>query len=203
MDQPLILESNTIATTLVFEPRRFLSRVRIFVRSHAAELTSGALLAIMTLQMFAVIWRKSITVDEIVMIPSAYYHLVDGDFQLVKEHPPLSKLLAAVPLLFVQPNEPKVNATDSQMSDAEAAWAQQGIFWDNNARRFATISFWARVPMIMLTLGLGVLIFIFARSLFGARAAVFAVALFSLEPTILAHGRVVRSARKPGTPRWC
>jgi hypothetical protein len=193
MDQPLILESNTNATMLVFEPRRFLSRVLIFVRSHAAELTSGALLAVMTLQMFAVIWRKSITIDEIVMIPSAYYHLVDGDFQLVKEHPPLSKIFAAVPLLFVQPNEHKVNETDSQMSPDEVVWAKQATFWDSNAKRFATISFWARVPMIILTLGLGVLIFIFARSLFGPRAAVFAVALFSLEPTILAHGRVVQT----------
>jgi 4-amino-4-deoxy-L-arabinose transferase-like glycosyltransferase len=47
--------------------------------------------------------------------------------------------------------------------------------------------------MIVLTLGLGVLIFIFARTLFGSRTAVFAVALFSLEPTILGHGRVVQT----------
>src|ERR1043165_6300323 len=106
MDQPLILESETVATTLlVFEPRRFLSLSLAFVRSHAVEFTSGALLALMGLQMFSVIWRKSITVDELVMIPSAYYHLVDGDFQLINEHPPLSKIVAAVPLLFVQPNE--------------------------------------------------------------------------------------------------
>jgi len=44
-----------------------------------------------------------------------------------------------------------------------------------------------------LTLALGVLLFIFARSLFGSRAAVFAIALFSLEPTMLAHGRVVQT----------
>ena len=178
MDQPLLLESDTVATTLlVFEPRRFLSLLLAFVRSHAAEFTSGALLALMGLQMFAVVWRKSITVDELVMIPSAYYHLVDGDFQLVNEHPALSKLVAATPLLFVQPNEQ----------------ADHGAFWDYNEKKYPSIAFWSRAGMIVLTLTLGVLIFIFARSLFGPRAAVLAVALFSLEPTMLAHGRVVQT----------
>jgi hypothetical protein len=178
MDQPLIRESDTVAATLlVFEPRRFLSLLLAFVRSHAAEFTSGALLALMALQMFAVVWRKSITVDELVMIPSAYYHLVDGDFQLVNEHPALSKIVAAVPLLFVQPNEQ----------------ADHGAFWDYNEKKYPSIAFWSRAGMIVLTLALGVLIFIFARSLFGPRAAVIAVALFSLEPTMLAHGRVVQT----------
>ena len=178
MDQPLILESETVATTLlVFEPRRFVSLSLAFVRSHAAEFTSGALLALMGLQMFSVIWRKSITVDELVMIPSAYYHLVDGDFQLINEHPPLSKMVAAAPLLFVQPNED----------------ANHSAFWDYNVKKYPSIAFWSRAGMIMLTLTLGVLLFIFARSLFGARAAVIAVALFSLEPTMLAHGRVVQT----------
>src|SRR6476660_7075231 len=131
MDQPLVLESDTVATTLlVFEPRRFLSLLLAFVRSHAAEFTSGALLALMGLQMFTVIWRKSITVDELVMIPSAYYHLVDNDFQLV----------AAVPLLFVQPNEQGEHAT----------------FWDYNAKKYPSIAFWSRAGMITLTLTLGV-----------------------------------------------
>lgn len=162
------------------------------MRSHAAELLSGVLLAIMAMQMFTVLWRKSITVDELVMIPSAYYHLVAGDFQFVKEHPPLSKILAAIPLLFIQPNEHSVNATNS-LGGPDTEGATLGAFWDRNAKNFASIGFWARVPMILLTVGIGVLIFIFARSLFGERSAVFAVALFSVEPTILAHGRVVQT----------
>jgi hypothetical protein len=178
MDQPLVPESDTVATTLVvLEPRRFLSHLLAFVRSHAAEFTGGALLALMGVQMFAVIWRKSITVDELVMIPSAYYHLVDGDYQLVNEHPPLSKLVAAAPLLFVQPNEQPDHSG----------------FWAYNEKKYPSIAFWTRAAMIVLTLTLGVLIFVFARTLFGPVAAVLAVALFSLEPTMLAHGRVVQT----------
>jgi 4-amino-4-deoxy-L-arabinose transferase-like glycosyltransferase len=47
--------------------------------------------------------------------------------------------------------------------------------------------------MIALTVLTGVLVFAFARDLFGATAAVLAVALFALEPTLVAHGRVVQT----------
>src|SRR5688572_27462217 len=91
---------------LVFEPRQALSRLHSFSRTRAAELATGVLLAVMSLQMLAASARQSITADEIVMIPAAYYHLVTGNSQYVNEHPPLSKIVAALPLLFLQPVEP-------------------------------------------------------------------------------------------------
>jgi 4-amino-4-deoxy-L-arabinose transferase-like glycosyltransferase len=192
MDQSLDKERQVVTADFVtIDPRRLFSMLLTFAQSHTAELIGGALLAIMGLQMFVVIWRKSITVDEIVMIPSAYYHLVDSDFQLVNEHPPLSKILAAIPLLFIQPVESPNDPTMSVTS--EDKFARQGPFWANNGNRFASIGFWARVPMVLLTLVTGVLVFIFTRWLFGSRAAVLAVGLFSLEPTFLGHGRVVQT----------
>jgi 4-amino-4-deoxy-L-arabinose transferase-like glycosyltransferase len=49
------------------------------------------------------------------------------------------------------------------------------------------------VPMVLITLALGWLVFVYARQLFGARAALLAVALYSFEPTVLAHGRVIQT----------
>jgi 4-amino-4-deoxy-L-arabinose transferase-like glycosyltransferase len=66
-------------------------------------------------------------------------------------------------------------------------------FWQRNQLRFHAIAFWSRVPMVLLTLALGVLIYVYGSQLFGARAAVLAVALFSLEPTMLAHGWIVHT----------
>jgi 4-amino-4-deoxy-L-arabinose transferase-like glycosyltransferase len=167
------------APLILIEPRRALAAANHWIWVHRSELICAVLLAAAAFQMLAVVRRKNITIDEIVMIPSAYYHLVAGNLQLVNEHPPLSKFLAATPLLLVQPNEPQ---------------PQESMrFWEGNANNFEAISFWARVPMILCTIALGVLIFVIARNLFGARAAVFAVALFSFEPTVLAHGRVVQT----------
>src|SRR2546423_8134230 len=198
--------------------RGALAAARRWMSSRWAAAACAALLAVMSLQMLAVVWRKSITTDEIVMIPSAYYYLVAGDCRLVNEHPPFVKLVAALPLLFVQPKEapPQTSLTeDSALVKFEYA----DSFWGSNNDLFESLSFWPRVAMIALAVALGLLVFAFARELFGARAAVLAVALYSLEPTVLAHGRVVqtdiaasfgylllfftlyRSARAPSTGR--
>ena len=193
MDESLSQNSATERAYLVFEPRRAISSIRSWARRHAAELMCAGLLAGMSWQMLAVISRKSITIDEIVMIPAAYYHLVAGNFQLVNEHPPLSKIVSATPFLFIQPNEARPDQITAPPGSSNAKWAYHTSFWENNRARFDSLSFWPRVPMIFLTVLLGLLIFRFARQLFGARAAVLAVALFSLEPTVLAHGRVVQT----------
>ena len=153
---------------------------------------AGILLA-MALNMIVVTTRKSITADEIVLIPAAYYNLITNDVQLVREHPPLSKLLAGVPLLFLQPEEAAPNQIDTSLNRGNRDWFYTNHFWQDNRAQFEAISFWSRFPMIAITLALGLLTFVFARELFGSRAALFAVALFALEPTLLAHGRVVQT----------
>jgi len=178
---------------LVFEARQALSRLLSFSRTWASELIAGILLAVMSVQMLAAATRQSITADEIVMIPAAYYHLVTGNGQYVNEHPPLSKLIAALPLLFIQPAEPSPHQEGQISLSGPQKWEDEAEFWRRNEGSFSTISFWPRVSMIALTIGLGVLIFAFARQLFGARAATIAIALFSIEPTMLAHGRVVQT----------
>lgn len=193
MNGSLNLKVVTDSDYQIFEPRRALSAARTRARAKLAELITGLLLALMSLQMLTVISRKSITVDEIVMIPAAYYHLVAGNFQLVHEHPPLSKILAATPLLFIQPNEPCTYQLQEAGSLPDAKWACEMSFWEQNGPIFASLSFWPRLPMILLTITLGILIFRFARELFGPRAAALAVMLFVAEPTVIGHGRVVQT----------
>ena len=168
-------------------------RARTWLITYRVEALCAGMLLAMTLNMIAVTARKSITADEIVLIPAAYYNLITDDFQLVREHPPLAKLLAGVPLLFLQPEELAPNQIDPSTSRADREWAYATRFWHDNRAQFEAISFWSRIPMIALTIGFGLLTFIFARDLFGSRAALFAVAMFALEPTLLAHARVVQT----------
>ncbi len=171
----------------MFEPaRRFLTTYKI-------QTIGAGILLLMTVNLVSVTARKSITADEVVLIPAAYYHLVTNDLQLIREHPPFSKLLAGLPLLFIQPNELVAPNFDPSVTRAEREWTYAIRFWDDNGARFETISFWARIPMIGLTLALGVLIFYFTRDLFGPRAALLALGLFALEPTVLGHARVVQT----------
>lgn len=163
-----------------------------FVQDRWPQLIVLVLLAVMAANLFAVIKRKSITADEIVHIPAGYYHLVAANYTLNNEHPPLVKIWAALPLLFLQPNEPPLAEPGNENSFARTH-ALDGDFWTANAREFEAISFWTRLPMIVLTLVLGWLIFIFTKELSNPRAGVLAVAFYSLEPTVLAHGRIVHT----------
>ncbi|MFN2482360.1 MAG: ArnT family glycosyltransferase [Pyrinomonadaceae bacterium] len=168
--------------------RRAPRGARGFAVSRGSELLCALLLAVMALNMLAVIrYEKGITTDETLMIPAGYYQLLTSEFRLVNEHPPLSKIVAGLPLLFLRPK------TLGHAPPPDKQWDCVVTFWAENRAAFERISFWARVPMIALAAALGVLLFLFARDLFGSRAAVIAVALFTLEPTVLAHGRVVQT----------
>lgn len=187
-DATEIKDADSILPTL----GRALVRVKQVVLAHQAEAACTCLLLLMAVNLLAAISRKSITNDEIVHIPAGYYHLVAGEFQFNNEHPPLIKMWAAIPLLFIQPEEPPI-INDAGANFVQKSWTSHTEFWNANRERFLTVSFWPRVMMVPLTLALGVLIFVFARRLFGPLAALFAVALFTLEPTMLAHGRIVHT----------
>jgi 4-amino-4-deoxy-L-arabinose transferase-like glycosyltransferase len=158
--------------------------------SRYAAMLCALLLALMALQMLTVIRRKSITVDEWVLIPAGYYHLTAGDYRPVQEHPPFAKTIAAAPLLLTNAQAPPI---DAEPHDYGYFLDKFSGFWNGNAAQFDYLSFWARVPMIVVALLLGVFVFVFARRHWGGRAALFALALYTLEPTVLAHGRVVQT----------
>ncbi|HJQ31723.1 MAG TPA: glycosyltransferase family 39 protein [Pyrinomonadaceae bacterium] len=155
-----------------------------------AGLLCVVLLALMAAQMLFVIREKSITTDEWVLIPAGFYHLTARDFRPVNEHPPVAKVLGAAPLVVLGAEAPPIEEGEHDYGYFLGLFDE---FWRMNASRLDYLCFWARVPLVALALVLGALVFVFARRLWGARAALFAVALYSLEPTVLAHGRVVQT----------
>ena len=172
--------------------RNHLAAARRAAVKHWAEALCVCLLLLMSANLISAVARKGITADEFYHIPARYYHLTARNFQINSEHPPLVKMLAALPLLLVRPEAPPPRYA----ADAEPRRRTEetlALFWRANTARFEAISFWSRVPMVFVTVALGWLIFVYARQLFGRRAAVFAVALYSFEPTVLAHGRVIQT----------
>ena len=55
----------------------------------------------------------------------------------------------------------------------------------------SAIVFWPRFMVMLLTLGLGLLIYKWSSDLWGRWAGLFSATLFTLEPNMLAHGRLV------------
>ncbi len=174
------------------QPGMFLRTLR-WTRKRRVGLICAALLSVMSIQMLAAAAHKSISTDEVVHIPAGYYHLAVGDFQFLNLHPPIPMMIGALPLLFMHPGEMSEAERQQIPHDDAYVFVVSARFWTPNQTFFRTASFWTRVPMIGFTILFGIVIFLFARRLFGETAGVISLALFTLEPTVLAHGPLVHT----------
>jgi len=153
----------------------------------------GAIAALLLLGLAAAqivaISRKTLTNDEIVHIPAGYYYWTTADFRFNAEHPPLAKMWATLPLLLLTRSD--VAPPDAGVP--QQRWEFYSLFWQQRAADFVRLAYWPRIMMIPIALALGLVIFLYARKLFGVPAGLFALALYCLEPTMLAHGRMVHT----------
>ncbi|MFH1509840.1 MAG: glycosyltransferase family 39 protein [Candidatus Nealsonbacteria bacterium] len=138
--------------------------------------------------------KDSLTFDELAHIPAGYSYLTKQDYRVNPEHPPLLKDIAAIPLTFLHLNFPSQDQTWLQENSAPAWWVQfdlgtKLIYQSGNNPK--DIIFWARLPMILIMLLLGWLIFKWTRELAGNKTALAVLIIFCFSPTILANGRLV------------
>src|SRR5437879_4614939 len=124
--------------------------------------------------------RLSATSDEPLHLAAGYSYWQTRDFRINPEHPPLAKLMAALPLLAIKPT---LDTSSDDWKNASENRLGFTFLYSNGADR---LLFWARVPMIALASVGGFIAFLWARDLFGAMAGIFAAALYSFCPNLLA-----------------
>jgi hypothetical protein len=108
-----------------------------------------------------------------------------GDFGLNPEHPPLVKMLAALPLLSMDLKVPPLQGREFKH---EAFLNGKDFVFGNDADK---LLFRARMAAAVLTVLLAVLVFCAAREMFGLAAAFVALTLLVFDPNLLAHGAFV------------
>jgi len=134
------------------------------------------------------------TFDEIAHIPAAYSYLSQHEIRLNPEHPPLIKDLCAIPLMFMHLN---FDTTQSfWIGDLPTKWdagqwaAGRYLLWEagNNPDQ---IIFWARIPVIIISLLLGLFIFKWTKEIAGTLAGLLAFVIYSFDPNVLGHNHFV------------
>jgi Dolichyl-phosphate-mannose-protein mannosyltransferase len=144
-----------------------------------------ALLFAFWIQMFLALPKLSATTDEVAHLPAGYTYWVTHDFRLNPEHPPLAKLIAALPLLAIKPH---LDLSWPEWKTPQQYTFGYGFLYTNDADR---LLFWGRLPMtILATLG-GLIVFLWARDMFGTASGMFALGLFAFSPNVLAHAMLV------------
>jgi hypothetical protein len=134
--------------------------------------------------------RKSAAFDETYHLTSGYAYLQTGDPRLSWEHPPLAQALAALPLLA----RDDITPLPLDHPDWHAGFAEGFVdeyLWEDNGARAPELIWAGRYPLMGLTLLFGLALFLAIRETVGEPAAWVALALFCLDPNIVANGRLI------------
>jgi hypothetical protein len=143
------------------------------------------LLGAMAAQLALSARRQSQTFDEGAHIFSGYRYWKNFDFGFNPEHPPLLKLVAALPLLRLSLRTPSIPDADFKMVEFRTG---RDFLYGNDA---GIILFRARMAAATFTLCLALCIFLLAQCMWGDGPAFIALALFVFDPNFLAHGALV------------
>jgi len=165
-------------------------------RSTLFTALAGVLLIFMAILAGGSAFRESVTIDEVAHIGAGVSYLQRLDLRLNEEHPPLPKVLAALPLVLhgVHADYSHVSWTISEKF--LPAYAGQWVFgawlltkWNQPSTMLA----WARMPMLLLTLLLGWVLYAYARRLGGNWGGLLCLGIFVSTPAFLAFGPLVHT----------
>ena len=144
-----------------------------------------ALLMILAVELFVPAHEQSQTPDEANHLLGGVRSWKYGDFGTNPEHPPLAKLVAALPVLRV-PSPPAIRYTQYFKSENFSKGAEflythdaDGMLWRS------------RVAISVFTFALALLVLAAGSEMFGPGTGLVALLIFVFEPNLLAHGAMI------------
>src|SRR3989338_553192 len=125
--------------------------------------------------------------DEIAHLPAGYSYWKTGQTVLNIEHPPLVKLMAAFPLLFIDlkfaPNDPDL------IGPIRNEWSFGSNFlFSNDVDR---LLLWGRLPVMLMSVLLGLYIYKWASELFNYQAGIWSLFLYAFMPVMITNAQFV------------
>ncbi|MGO9028425.1 MAG: glycosyltransferase family 39 protein [Acidimicrobiales bacterium] len=132
-------------------------------------------------------WTDAPTFDEPVYLSAGVTALVHHDLRLNPEHPPLGKVLAALPVLLDHPIVPQGPAWRS--SD-EAAYAVSFVQAQLHAGKLRSELFLARLVPLLEAVGVAFVLYALGRRLFSRGAGLLAGVAWLADPFVLGLGHL-------------
>jgi hypothetical protein len=138
--------------------------------------------------------RESVTIDEVAHIGAGVSYVQRLDMRMNLEHPPLAKIVAGLPLAIrgVHADYSHLSWTFSGKGGQELlgewVWGHWLIMRWNDP--ISTVM-WARVPMLMLALLLGYVIYVFGSRLGGSWGGLLCLSVYVSMPAFLVFGPLV------------
>ncbi|MFC6022128.1 ArnT family glycosyltransferase [Plantactinospora solaniradicis] len=139
-----------------------------------------AFLVQMAVAMVSTAVQQTPTIDEPVYVGTAMVYLREHSLRYNPEHPPLGKLIIGAGLVFSGARlDPAYTGNQGQVG-------RHLLYESGNDP--GQLMLLARLPMILLTLLFGLVVYLFAADLVGRAGGLVALALYTFSPDIIAHG---------------
>ena len=138
--------------------------------------------------------RESVTFDEIAHIGAGVSYLQKLDLRMNEEHPPLAKVVAALPLVLRGAHADYAHVSWTFSSKIFRQLLGEWVFghwflirWNDP---YSTL-FWARIPMLLMTLLLGFVLYVYGSRLGGPSGGLLSLSAFVTMPAFIAFGPLV------------
>src|ERR1700681_4419984 len=150
--------------------------------------TVAALLALMAVLSGGAARRESVTVDEVAHIGAGVSYLQKLDMRMNEEHPPLPKALAAIPLVLRGVHADYSHVSWTFSNKMFNAFLGEWVFghwvimrWNDP---YSTL-LWARAPMLLLTLLLGLAIYVYGSRVGNTWGGLLCLCVYASMPAFL------------------
>ncbi len=160
----------------------------------AATVVAVLLLVMMALLAGGSVRRESVTIDEVSHAAAGVSYLQKLDLRLNEEHPPLAKALAAVPLVLRGAHADYSNTAWRFSNGLFTQYMGQWVFGHWFLTRWndpVSTLFWARMPMLLLTLALGLILYLYGSKLGGPLGGLLCLSVYASMPAFLTFGPLV------------
>lgn len=156
---------------------------RARLRRLRRPLLVAAVIALLTQMAFAMVTtavQQSPTIDEPVYVGTAVVYVREHSLRFNPEHPPLGKLIIATGTVFAHPRlKPGFHGDQGRLG--------RRLLYESGNDPWR-VMFWARLPVMVMTLLFGLVVFGFARDLVGRAGGLTALALYTFSPDLITNG---------------
>jgi len=170
-------------------PIKFLHSGILYCMKNVSKIVVVGILLTSLGLMIATSLQESGTQDELAHIPSGYAYVTELDYRLNPEHPPLVKILAGLPLTFLDLNFPTDNK--AWTTDVNGQWDMGSAFLYESGNDADQIIQLSRIGPMLITLVLIIFVYIWSREIMGEKWALLPTFITALSPTFLSHGHYV------------
>jgi hypothetical protein len=132
-------------------------------------------------------WLDAPTYDEPVYVSAGVLAMLHGDLVFNEEHPPLAKVLAALPVLAA---DPVIPPTAALTSEGESTYGARFVDAQIDAGKLRTVTFLSRLVPILEAIAAAFVLYALGRDLFGPAGGALAGVLWLADPLTIGLGHL-------------